>query len=95
MTAYLIYARDAIVDEAKSRRYAELVVPQIRQFGGEVLTARGKPDVLEGDWNPLTVTIIRFADKAALMTWWDSPEYAPLKQLRLESNLGAALIVEG
>jgi hypothetical protein len=28
------------------------------------------------------------------MAWWDSPDYAPLKQVRLESNTGDVVVVE-
>ena len=94
VAAYLIYSRTEITDKAKSLRYGELVVPQIREFGGEVLMARGNVHVLEGDWEPMAVTILRFETREALMAWWDSPEYAPLKQMRLESNTGDIIIVD-
>jgi uncharacterized protein (DUF1330 family) len=29
------------------------------------------------------------------MRWYDSAEYEPLKQMRLESNLGDLIVVEG
>jgi hypothetical protein len=31
---------------------------------------------------------VQFDDRDALMRWYDSKEYEPLKQMRLESNLG-------
>jgi uncharacterized protein (DUF1330 family) len=95
VAAYLIYSREEITDKEKSLRYGELVIPQIRQFGGEVLVARGNVHVLEGAWDPMAVTILRFETIEALMAWWNSPEYAPLKQMRLESNTGDIIVVEG
>lgn len=95
MSAYLLYARTAITDAETSKRYGELVVPQIREFGGEMLATRGTVHVLEGEWDPQSVTIIAFADLAALRRWYDSPEYAPLKQMRLDSNEGDMIVVEG
>lgn len=94
MSAYLIYSRTAITDEEVSREYGRLVIPQIREFGGEVLVARGAVTPLEGDWDPLAVTILKFEDHAALMRWYDSKEYEPLKQMRLESNLGDMIVVD-
>ena len=94
MAAYLIYARNEITDEEVSRRYSELAVPQIREFGGEVLIARGAVHPLEGDLSPRFVTILRFEDREALMRWYDSPEYAPLKQMRLDSNIGDMIVVD-
>jgi uncharacterized protein (DUF1330 family) len=95
MAAYLIYSRTDITDEAVSKEYGRLVIPQIHEFGGEVLVARGAVTPLEGDWDPLAVTILKFDDRDALMRWYDSEEYEPLKQMRLESNLGDMIIVEG
>jgi uncharacterized protein (DUF1330 family) len=94
MAAYLIYSRTEITDEEVSKEYGRRVIPQIREFGGEVLVARGSVTPLEGDWDPLAITILKFDDRAALMRWYDSPEYEPLKQMRLESNLGDMIIVE-
>src|SRR3954447_22863288 len=94
VAAYLIYSRTAITDMAKSLRHSELVVQQIRQFGGEVLVTRGSAYVLEGDWDPLAVTLVRFETKEALMAWWNSPDYEPLKQTRLESNIGDVIMVD-
>jgi uncharacterized protein (DUF1330 family) len=94
MAAYLIYSRTEITDEAASKEYGRLVMPQIRDFGGEVIVARGSATPLEGEWDPLAITILKFDDRAALMRWYDSPEYAPLKQMRLESNLGDIIVVD-
>jgi uncharacterized protein (DUF1330 family) len=95
MAAYFIYARTAITDEEKSKRYGELVVPQIRQFGGELVAARATPRVLEGHWQPMAVTVLKFDDMDSQMTWYESEEYAPLKQMRLESNTGDVIVIEG
>jgi uncharacterized protein (DUF1330 family) len=95
MAAYFIYSRKEITDEEVSRRYSQQAVPQIREFGGEVLTARGAVHALEGDWHPQSVTILRFEDREALMRGYDSPEYAPLKQMRLDSNIGDIIVVDG
>jgi uncharacterized protein (DUF1330 family) len=94
MAAFLIYARRDITDEAKSRRYSELVVPQIRAFGGEIVVARASVQALEGAWEPKSITIIRFENKEALLTWYHSAEYAPLLQMRLESNTGDVTVIE-
>ncbi|MGH9086656.1 MAG: DUF1330 domain-containing protein [Acidimicrobiales bacterium] len=95
MAAYLLFARTAITDEEKSKRYGELVIPQIRAFGGEVVATRAVPRLLEGDWQPMALTVLKFADMDALMTWYESEEYAPLKRMRLESNTGDIFVIEG
>jgi uncharacterized protein (DUF1330 family) len=94
MAAYFIYARLDVIDEDKSNQFSKLAVRQIGRFGGEVVTARGKTDVREGEWQPKLVTILKFESKEALLIWYESAEYAPLKQMRLESNVGDFVIVE-
>jgi uncharacterized protein (DUF1330 family) len=94
MAAYFIYARSEVTDAEVSKQYSELAVPQIREFGGELLAARGAVHALEGDWSPQSVTILRFEDREALMRWYDSPDYAPLKQMRLDSNIGDIIVVD-
>jgi uncharacterized protein (DUF1330 family) len=94
VAAYVIYARRDETDEEKSRQYSKLVVPQIRDFGGEIVTARGQVHVVEGDWQPKAITILKFENKQALMNWYQSSEYAPLKQMRLESNVGDFVVVD-
>ena len=95
MAAYVIYGRKDIFDPEKSAEYARRAVPQIREYGGEILTARGQVQVLEGDWDPLMVTIIRFPTMEQLLTWYNSTDYAPLKELRLQSSHGDLVVVEG
>jgi uncharacterized protein (DUF1330 family) len=95
MAAYLLYARHQVTDEAKSRRYSQEVLPSIRQYGGEVVAARGALTVLEGEWRPQSLTILKFPSMEQLMAWYDSGEYAPLKQLRLASNVGDVVVLEG
>jgi len=63
-------------------------------LGGEIVTARGKVHVVEGDWQPKAITILKFENKQALMNWYQSSEYAPLKQMRLESNVGDFVVVD-
>lgn len=95
MAGYFIYARKEITDEVKSREYSRRAVPQIQHFGGEVLAARGAVEVLEGDWKPESVTVLRFDDMEALKAWYESAEYAPLKQMRLDSNIGDIIAIDG
>jgi uncharacterized protein (DUF1330 family) len=43
----------------------------------------------------ISVTVLEFDDREALRAWYDSPEYAPLKQMGLESHIGDIIMVEG
>jgi hypothetical protein len=39
--------------------------------------------VLEGDWHPRFLGMVRFPTYDQARAWYDSPEYAPLKAMRL------------
>jgi uncharacterized protein (DUF1330 family) len=94
MAAYVVYGRKDIFDPEKSAEYARRAGPQIKEYGGEIVTARGQVQVLEGDWDPRMVTIIRFPSMERLLAWYHSADYAPLKELRLQSSHGDFVVVE-
>ncbi|TBC25579.1 DUF1330 domain-containing protein (plasmid) [Rhizobium ruizarguesonis] len=51
-------------------------------FGGRYVGRGGKTITLEGDWRPNRLVIVEFPDMESLMAWYNSPEYAPLLELR-------------
>ena len=55
----------------------------------------GKAEVLEGDWEPHRLVILEFESMGRVREWYDSPEYAPLKQLRDEVAVTEFVVVEG
>ena len=95
MAAYLIYTRQTLIDADKNLEYIRRVGPVTDQFGGEVIAAGAKAETLEGDLHLPPVTLIRFPSMERLREWYDSPEYAPLKTLRLEATTGNMIIFEG
>lgn len=61
-------------------------------------------EVLEGDWHPgrpnddkepERVTVIAFPDMARLKEWYDSEDYAALKDLRRKSSVCDVVAVQG
>ncbi|MGA7669846.1 MAG: DUF1330 domain-containing protein [Nitrolancea sp.] len=95
MASYLIYVRQSVQDQEKWVEYIRGVGPVTEQFGGEVIAAGAPAETLEGDLHLPPVTLIRFPSMERLREWYDSPEYAPLKQLRLEATTGNMIIFEG
>ena len=94
MAAYFIYARTAITDEEKSREYSRLVVPQIREWGGEIVAARGAVHVLEGDWQPYSVTLLKFDDLDSLMACTTRPSTRRSSKCGSKSNTGDIIVIE-
>jgi uncharacterized protein (DUF1330 family) len=55
----------------------------------------GKLTVLEGDWKPSRVVILRFPDLASAQGFDEDPEYKPLIALRQRDAKTEMVMVEG
>jgi len=86
MPAYLI-ADETITDSETFDEYKRKVLPMIEKFGGRFLSRGGALEVLESgkDWTPGRMVIIEFPNMAALKRWYENPDYAPLRDIRLRS----------
>lgn len=94
MAAYLIADVD-VTDMAVFDEYRREVPATEARFGGHYLARGGATRVLEGDWDPHRLVIIEFPDMAALDAWYDSPEYARLKEIRFRSARTRIIALEG
>jgi uncharacterized protein (DUF1330 family) len=81
-------------EEAK-RGYVERLGKMIESHGGEFIVASPEYRVAEGSWKDGLFLIIRFLSMDALRAWYDSPEYAPIREFRLQHSRSDAIIVEG
>lgn len=94
MSAYVVFIRDEMKDQAAYDRYLQLGVPTLAPFGGEILVANGAHEALEGaDFDGSVV--LRFPDMASAKAWYSSPEYGQFKSIRLRATLGRAVLLEG
>jgi len=83
---YYVIAQLAVKDLARYREeYVQHVVPLIAKHGGEVLVASTEARAFEGAPHGSWTVVIRFPSREDAVAWYESPEYAPLKQLRIES----------
>lgn len=94
MSAYLV-ANVEVTDPAGYEEYKKQAPATIASHGGRYLTRGGASEVLEGDWAPKRVVILEFANMAQLKTWYDSPEYRPLRQIRQRTTKSSVVVVEG
>jgi uncharacterized protein (DUF1330 family) len=51
--------------------------------------------VLEGEWDPQRLVILEFESMERFNEWYNSPEYAPLKQVRGEAAVSDFVVIEG
>lgn len=94
MTAYLIADVD-VRDTAAYEAYRSQVPGVIEQYGGRYLVRGGAAQQVEGDRIPNRLVVLEFPDMAALKRFYDSPEYEPVKAMRMQAAHCEVLLVEG
>ena len=94
MSAFIVVDID-VTDPALYAEYRALVGANVAEYGGEFVVRGGAIETLEGDWHPSRLVIVRFDDVAAARRWYDSADYAPLKNMRQRASNGKMLLVEG
>jgi uncharacterized protein (DUF1330 family) len=94
MAAYIVV--DLTVNDPEGfARYRDMVPPTVAAYGGRYLVRGGAITPLEGDWNPRRITVLEFPSVEQARAWWDSPEYAEAKELRMRTTTTNMIIVEG
>jgi uncharacterized protein (DUF1330 family) len=94
MAAYVIVELD-VTDPAAFEEYRTQVPATIAKYGGRYLVRGGRSQTLEGDWHPRRCVLLEFPSVEQAMTFYDSPEYAPQKALRLRSARSKIVVMEG
>ena len=53
-------------------------------------------DIMQAElWNPARIVLVKFPSIAAAYAFLDSPEYAPVKSIRLAHSETTLLVLEG
>jgi uncharacterized protein (DUF1330 family) len=95
VAAYMIVDITAIHNEGAYADYRSQVTPGLEDAGGQYLVRGGRVDVLEGNWRPGRLVVVRFATMEAARGWWSSQEYEPLKNQRQLSTATNMVLVQG
>jgi uncharacterized protein (DUF1330 family) len=94
MAVYLIVNVD-VKDPSTYEQYKADVPALIRKHGGEYLVRGGTFQVIEGNWQPSRLVLLRFPDKESALAFFNDPEYKPLKELRQRVTETDIVMVEG
>ena len=94
MAAYVIGDIE-ITDPAGFQEYQRLVPPLIAKYGGKYLVRGGEMQQIEGEWDLKRMVVLEFGSVEQAKEFYDSEDYAPVKQIRLRSSNSNLVIVEG
>jgi len=93
-SAYILANVD-VTDPQQYEQYKKLSSHAMQVHGAEVCVRGGAVQVLEGDWSPQRVVLLKFPTAEAARRFYDSPEYAAAKQARQGAAVMRMVLIEG
>ncbi len=93
-SAYLI-ANVHVEDATAYEDYKRLSSLAMQAHGAEVCVRGGAVEVLEGDWHPERMVVLKFPSLAQAHAFHDSPEYTAARRAREGIAVMRMVVVEG
>ena len=90
-----VIAQLKVTNPENYKEYVEKVPKVIKKFGGEYLARGGEHQVFEGEDNLPRIVIIKFPSYEKALEWYNSEEYKPIKEIRLDNSEGTNIIIKG
>jgi uncharacterized protein (DUF1330 family) len=75
--------------------YITKVKPIVEKFGGEYIVRGGTNQVVEGNWQYSRTIVLKFPSYEKALEWYNSEEYQPIKQIRLDNAISNGIIIQG
>ena len=93
-SAYII-ANVRVTDPVRYEEYKQLSSAAMQVYGAEVCVRGGALQVLEGDWQPDRIVVLKFPSVERARAFNDSPEYARAREARAGIAVMQMIVVEG
>ena len=85
-----------INDPVAYEDYKTAAQPIVEKFGGVYLARGGQMDIVQDDlWAPTRLVLVRFPSTQAAHDFLNSPDYAPIKRIRLDNSAATLVVFEG
>ena len=94
MSGYFVLQIEWKSSDAR-KTYVERLGDMIQKHGGDYIVASNEYRVVEGNWRPGLLIVIKFPTMKALTEWYDSAEYRSIREFRLDNARCDAVVVEG
>ena len=95
MTSAYIIANVDVTDPVQYEEYKRLSTIAMKAHGAEVCIRGGKVDVLEGDWTPARLVLLKFPSTEQARTFYNSTEYDAARKARAGAAVMRMILVEG
>lgn len=94
MPAYLIVEID-VLDPVGYEEYKNLAGSTVEKYGGKYVVRGGGTEVLEGEWQPKRIVVLRFESTDRAKEWLNSEEYSEPRKMRHRTARTNMILVEG
>lgn len=85
-----------ITNNENYEKYKALAKPLVEKYGGQYLTRGGEMNIIQEElWSPTRVVLLKFPDMKSANIWINSPDYEPVKKMRMDNSDGTLVIIEG
>ncbi|HNU12207.1 MAG TPA: DUF1330 domain-containing protein [Rubrivivax sp.] len=95
MSSAYIIANVRVTDPVQYEEYKKFSTLAMQAHGAEVCVRGGASRVLEGDWTPDRLVILKFASMDKAQAFYDSTEYAKARAAREGAAVMRMIVVEG
>ena len=95
MPAGYVIAQLKVTNPENYKVYVEKVTPLVKKFGGEFLVRAGEFQIFDGETKFPRIIILKFPTYEKALEWYNSEEYKPIKQIRLDNSEGTNIIIKG
>lgn len=93
-SAYIV-ADITVTNPEQYEEYKRWSTIAIQHFGGEVCSRGGRSEVLEGEWAPQRLVVLKFKDFDAARAFYNSEQYLKAREARKGASISRMVIVEG
>jgi uncharacterized protein (DUF1330 family) len=95
MPSAYVLANVEVTNPEQYEQYKKLSTIAMQVHGAEVCVRGGQVEVLEGDWSPKRVVLLKFPSMEKARAFYDSPEYQAAKDSRQGAAVMRMLAIEG
>ena len=85
MPAGYVIAQLRVTNPENYKEYIEKVNPIVKKFDGEFLVRNGEYQIFDGETKFPRIIVLKFPSYERALEWYNSKEYKPIKQIRLDN----------
>ncbi|RYF14614.1 MAG: DUF1330 domain-containing protein [Comamonadaceae bacterium] len=95
MPSAYVLANVQVTNPQQYEEYKRLSTIAMQAHGAEVCVRGGALEVLEGDWTPNRIVLLKFPSKEQAKAFYDSPEYRAAKKAREGAAVMRMVLIDG